>query len=63
MTNDNLIEFAKLEALLFDTPEAINTKLAVVKEALSDGTYRINNQHIATKLLEYARITETAEAV
>ena len=61
MTNDNLIEFAKLEALLFDTPEAINTKLEVIKEAISEGSYHMNSQHIAVKLLEYARITETAE--
>ena len=63
MISQNVIEFAKLEAILFDTPEAINTKLDVIKEALSSGDYQINSKNIAGKLLEYAPITEAVETV
>lgn len=48
-----LIELAKLEMLLFETEEAQNTKLDLIKEEIKNEAYQINPKNIAAKLLEY----------
>ncbi len=53
-TNDNTLEEAALGALLSAGPDAINTKVKVLKEALDNNTYTVNSEQIASKLLENA---------
>ena len=50
--DDNTLDQAALGALLSASPDAINTKLELLKEVLKNKTYTINSEHIASKLLE-----------
>ncbi len=52
---------AALKAILFDTPEANQAKIEFIKEELSAGRYPINAAHIASKLVEYAPVTQAVE--
>lgn len=52
---------AALKAIIFDTAEANQAKIEFIKEELSAGRYQINTAHIASKLLEYAPVSEAAE--
>ena len=60
---DSVFELAELSAMLFDTRDAINTKVDLIKQEISAGRYRVNSAHIATKLLAFAREEETLETV
>ncbi|MFZ4076510.1 MAG: flagellar biosynthesis anti-sigma factor FlgM [Legionellaceae bacterium] len=52
MINSSILELSQLEANLFDTPEALHAKLAIIKEELAEGRYQINTVTIAKCLLE-----------
>lgn len=52
MINSNILELSQLEANLFDTPEALQAKLDIIKEELAEGRYQINTISIAKGLLE-----------
>ena len=54
---DSIIQLTALNAILFDTPDAINTKIELIQEELNSGRYTIRSAHIATKLLEFAQHT------
>lgn len=54
-------QLARLKALIFDTPEAEHIKIQLIKDELENGRYEINANHIAAKLLEYARVNEDME--
>jgi anti-sigma28 factor (negative regulator of flagellin synthesis) len=51
-TRDDTLDQAALGALLSASPDAINTKLELLKEALDNSTYTVNSKHIASKLFE-----------
>ena len=60
---DSVFELAKLSAMLFETRDAINTKIDLIKQEISAGRYRSNSTHIATKLLACAYEEKTLESV
>jgi anti-sigma28 factor (negative regulator of flagellin synthesis) len=47
---------AELKALVFDSPEANNTKIQLIKDEIAQGDYQINCDNIAFRLLEFAPI-------
>jgi hypothetical protein len=51
-TKDNALNQAALGALLSASPDAINTKIKLLKEALDNNTYTTNSKLIVSKLLE-----------
>ena len=53
-----LIEFAELNTMLFEHPEAINVKVNLIKDELHRSRYRANSNHIAQKMLEAGRTTK-----
>ena len=58
---DSVIQLAELSAVLFDTPEAIQTKILLIKEKLNTDKYHVHSTHIANKLLEFASRINTPE--
>jgi anti-sigma28 factor (negative regulator of flagellin synthesis) len=61
--SDILIQQAHLHAILFDTQDAMNTKIELIRDEIESGRYTINNTHIAAKLLELAPLTTCLEEV
>lgn len=59
-TVNDLIE---LNSTLFDSLEAKNTKIAMIKEEISSGQYQVNHHLIAAKLLEFAVELEEIELI
>jgi anti-sigma28 factor (negative regulator of flagellin synthesis) len=59
--HEQINAIAALKAIIFDTPEANEAKIQLIKEELISGRYKINTHHISEKLLEHAlRAQETA---
>ena len=54
----NDLEFTQFKANLFDTPEAIDMKIQLIKEEIEAGRYQVNSHHIAAKLQEFAPVSE-----
>ena len=63
MFNQHNNELIKLQTVLFDTPEAEQAKIQMIKEELLLGRYRINSYQIANKLLEFSPIMEEVEMI
>jgi anti-sigma28 factor (negative regulator of flagellin synthesis) len=57
-TNVDLNVIAQIKEIIFNTKEAEDTKIQLVKEELLHGQYQINPSHIASKLLEFAPETQ-----
>ena len=47
-------ELLKLQAILFNTPEAEQAKIQMIKEELASGRYQIHAANIADKLQEFS---------
>lgn len=62
ITLEKLNEFSKLNALLFDSQTANDTKIQLIKEDIASNAYQINSRTIAMKLTEYAPLAEEAMA-
>jgi anti-sigma28 factor (negative regulator of flagellin synthesis) len=50
----NAHDLIQLKAAIFDTPEAVQAKVQLIKEELAAGRYQINSANVAEKLLEFA---------
>ena len=59
--SDNANQMAKLKAIIFNTPESEQAKIQLIKDELLTGQYKINCNHIADKLQEFAPIIEEVE--
>ena len=61
-SNDNdIIALSNLKNLIFDTPEAVQTKIQLIKEEIASDRYEVNCQHIAAKMVEHAPLAEEEE--
>jgi|GEM_PF-6438789 len=52
------LDKAALNALLSASPEAIQAKLDILKQAISDGTYTANHERIAEELIRELETTK-----
>ena len=52
--SDTVLQLTELRTILFDSEDAINTKIALIKEALRSDRHAIHSIHIARKLLASA---------
>ena len=59
--DNDLIALSTLKTLIFDTPEAIQTKIQFIKEEIASNRYEVNSQHIAAKLVEHVSLAEELE--
>ena len=59
--NDIAKQMNALKAAIFDAIEPNETKLQLIKEALSTSCYTIQSNHIAAKLLEHIHQNDEVE--
>lgn len=59
--DDTTEQMQALKALIFNSNEIRNTKIAFIKEALSTDRYEIHSENIASKLMEFVTVSVVSE--
>jgi flagellar biosynthesis anti-sigma factor FlgM len=59
--SDTVIQLSELNAKLLESPKAIETKIAIIKEEIHSGRYQVNPECIAMHLMALSSTTSNVE--